>query len=224
MLEDDRPRALYRASIPPDRWASTRPAVAAADRARPPRSTSEGQTVLRLGRSGAPNGLRLPANPFLNRREDLLLVRGQILEEVPGEPGGSSTRAFATGASLDHALQRRVGERGRRDAEAELLAAGEPRGQGCTKTGRQAARRAGPPSGRPWRSKGYSRRPGSTKVKAALFQSVDPAGRRLTGGVSRRLSWPRSSGVQRRAESAHPRPAAHTFSGDRDRKPVAGTS
>ena len=69
--------------------------------------------------------------------------------------------------------------------------------------GREAARCPGPITGRPQSSTPTSRRPGS---KAALFQSMDPAGRRLTGrALDRRVVL---AMIKRRAAAAG---LPHTF-------------
>ena len=66
------------------------------------------------------------------------------------------------------------------DAEAELLRAGEPGRFEAPREGREAARRPGPsPGGRALDA--YVEAAGLEEPKAALFQSMDPAGRRLTG-------------------------------------------
>ena len=77
--------------------------------------------------------------------------------------------------------------------------------------GRHAARRPRPTIGRPRRSTTTSRGPGLDAATAALFQSVDPAGRRLTGLVlSRRLVL---AMIKRRAAAADLPPSTycHTF-------------
>ena len=68
-----------------------------------------------------------------------------------------------------------------------------------------------PTIGRPRRWTTTSRGPGSTRATAALFQSVDPAGRRLTGrALSRRLVL---AMIKRRAAAADlpPSTCCHTF-------------
>ena len=58
-------------------------------------------------------------------------------------------RAPGPGAPLGDALQLRAGERGPEDAAAGLLRAGEPGLVEAPREGREAARRAGPPPGKP---------------------------------------------------------------------------
>ena len=77
--------------------------------------------------------------------------------------------------------------------------------------GQQAARRPGAPSGGGGPLDDYPRGGGLDEAKAALFQSVDPAGRRLTGrALSRRLVL---AMIKRRAAAAGlpPSTCCHTF-------------
>ena len=108
-----------------------------------------------------------------------------------------------------------------------------PRGPGAPARGRSGRRNARPPGrtlcwvdGVRHRTGMSSRRPRSTKVKAALFQSVDPAGRRLTvdsgWALSRRLVLAQIKWRAAPGGVCPPSTCCHTFSGDRERKPVRG--
>ena len=163
---------------------------------RPPSSSSTWRRSA-CSATGSSSAQVLPVNPAAAVRGPTHVVTTgamPVLSPAEGAPAprgdrhGHARRPARPGARLGDALQRRAGERGHRHAAAGLLPAGVPGVAQAPREGRHAARRPGPPSGRAEAVDDYLARAGLDAATAALFQSVDPAGRRLTGRVlSRRL-------------------------------------
>ena len=115
------------------------------------------------------------------------------------------------GAALGHALQLRAGERGVGNAAAGLLRAGESGLVAAPREGRGSGTTSRPTTVRLLPSTPTSRRAGLEEPKVALFQTVDPAARRLTGrALDRRLVL---AMIKRRPAAAGlpPSTCCHTF-------------